>query len=173
MEALRKADGVDVLLCFSSSAGQRRETTAAFICLNPDRLSRRIRNRLFCPTSYLFWLSSTQSNTFTSSAGPSLLIPLSLSLSLLNSQLLYSDESVFHYLLRRLRPPRRFLQHIEELVHKPPVCRAKRTDYTVSGEACRQRKTRRRQTAIYAFFCEVPVGGVFLLETGEVTLRQP
>lgn len=59
------------------------------------------------------------------------------SLFLLNFPLLYSDESRFHYLPRRLRPPRCFPQHTEELLHKSPVYRANRLQ-------CQERHRRRK-----------------------------
>lgn len=79
------------------------------------------------------------------------------SLFLLNSRLFYSDESLFHYLPRRLRPPRCFLQHIEELVHKSPESRASRKDYSVGRDADRGRQRRGKRVIYASFFQGVPV----------------
>lgn len=81
-------------------------------------------------------------------------LSLPLRLFLLNSQSLYSDESVFHYLLRCLCHPRRSLQHIEARVCTSAVHRGNRGGCT----RCQQRRAERGRLLIYSFFIEgVPV----------------
>lgn len=139
--------------------------------MNPDL---RIRNLLLCPSSCFSLNASSLINVsagfFTSSTS------LSLSLS---TRLVYWDESVFHYLLRRRRRPSSnilkgwclSLQCVEPK-EKPTQCRERRAD----------RGRPRRRDVIYAFFSRSEKRGreLFMLENkmketrhGEVTLWSP